>query len=155
MPQVGNDLGRTNRISIARCARYALWLIALGTCVLMFGCRDDGTTIWAKEVRSPDGHWLATAATKQWSGPGNAYVATSVYLKGTDSSQPPTEVLGFSNDSAYPSGVTNVTMEWVTPKHLNVAYGSHATLDFQAIKCAGIDISVSEPPTASQNAAHP
>jgi hypothetical protein len=121
---------------------WTIWLFAVTSSVLVSGCRDEGTTIWSKEVRSPDGSWLATAATKQWSGPGNAYVATSVYLKEKGSAQPPVEVLGFSNDSAYPSGVTNVTMDWVTPTHLNVTYGSHATLDFQAIKCSGIDISV-------------
>jgi hypothetical protein len=151
MPQLG-----TNFISILRrpIVQYgvrlrsalllALWLFTVTSCTLISGCRDEGTVIWSKEVRSPDGRWLATAATKQWSGPGNAYVATSVYLKEKDSAQPSVEVLGFSNDSAYPSGVTNVTMDWVTPKHLNVTYGSHATLDFQAVKCSGIDISVSD-----------
>jgi hypothetical protein len=132
--------------------RKAILLLVLGSCILVFGCRDEGTTIWSQGVRSPDGHWLATAATKQWSGPGNAYVATIVYLEGIDGSQPPAEVLGFSNDSAYPAGITNVKMEWITPNHLNVTYGGHATLDFQAIKCAGIDISVRDASTSTTNA---
>jgi hypothetical protein len=38
-------------------------------------------------------------------------------------------------------------MEWVTPTHLHVMYresagpGDHLNLDFQVVKCAGIDIS--------------
>lgn len=130
---------------------WATWVFTVASCALLSGCRDKGTIIWSKEMRSPDGRWLATAATRQWSGPGNAYVATTVYLKEKDSQEPPVEVLGFSNDSAYPSGVTNVTMDWVTPKHLNVTYGSHATLDFQAIKCSGIDISVSNSSMGTSN----
>jgi hypothetical protein len=158
MLQVGSNFKSIPRGPIvqygARLRSTLLWAIGFFTvasCMLMFGCRDEGTTIWSKEMRSPDGRWLATAATRQWSGPGNAYVATTVYLKQKDSQQPPVEVLGFSNDSAYPSGVTNVTMDWVTPKHLNVTYGSHATLDFQAVKCSGIDISVSNFSTGTSN----
>ena len=132
--------------------RAAVFIVVVGVCVLLTGCGDNGTTLWSQEVRSPDGQWLAIADTKQWSGPGNAYVATSVYLKQAASTQPPIKILGFSNESAYPSRIANVTIEWVAPKHLNVRYGSHATLDFQVIKCSGVDISVSEPPT--ENAAH-
>ena len=144
MPQIETTIDSPRRRPVVRrlTACSATWLIVVGITISLSGCRDDGTIIWSKEVGSPDGQWLASAATKQWSGPGNAYVATSVYLKGKDSSQPPIEVLGFSNDSAYPAGATSITMEWVTPKHLDVTYGSHATLDFQALKCAGIDISV-------------
>jgi hypothetical protein len=149
MPQVENDSVPRNWGLIVQCgagicavASKTISLLAVGACVLVYGCRNNGAIIWSKEVRSPDGHWLATAATKQWSGPGSAYVETDVSLKSSDSSQPPVEVLGFSNESAYPLGVTNVKMDWVTPKHLNVTYGRHATLDFQAVRCAGIDISV-------------
>jgi hypothetical protein len=149
MPQLGLDSASSNHGSINQLgaairsvARMVIALLIVGSLVLVSGCRDKGTTIWSKEVRSPDGQWLAAAATKQWSGAGTAYVATSVYLKWMGGSQPPIEILGFSNDSAYPSGITNVKMEWVTPKHLEVTYGSHAKLDFQAVKCNGIDISV-------------
>ena len=108
----------------------------------MSGCRDQGKIIWSNELPSPDGHWLASAVTRQWSGPGNAFVATTVYLKWTSGSQSPIEILGFENASAYPSGITNVKMEWITPSHLGVTYGPNATLNFQAIKCDGVGISV-------------
>jgi hypothetical protein len=127
--------------------RQVMLLLTIACAVLVTGCRDEGKTIWSAEIRSPDSRCLATANTKQWSGPGTAYVATSVYLKLIDNSATATQVLGFSNESAYPIGVTAVHMEWLTPKHLNVTYGSHATLDFQAIKFAGIDITVVGPST--------
>jgi hypothetical protein len=126
--------------------RNATALFVIACTVSLFGCRDAGKTIWSAEIRSPDGRWLATANTKQWSGPGTAYAATNVYLKLIDSSQPATEILAL-NESAYPVGETSVHMEWLTPKHLKVTYGSRATVDFQAVKCAGIDISAVGPST--------
>ena len=122
--------------------RKPISLLIFAICALAFGCKDDGTTIWSADTPSPDRNWVASAGTKQWSGPGTAYVGTSVYLKRRDDSMPPVEILEFANDSAYPTGITNVEMTWLTPSHLEVAYRGHATLNFQAVKCAGIDISV-------------
>jgi hypothetical protein len=119
----------------------------IAVCVAAIGCKDGGTTIWSADVRSPDKNWIASANTQQWSGPGTAYVATSVYLKRPDNSKPPIEILEFANDSAYPSGITNVEMNWLTPSHLEVAYKGHPSLNFQAIKCAGVDISIRSLPT--------
>ena len=52
------------------------------------------------------------------------------------------EILELSNESAYPSGITNVGMSWLTASHLELTYKGHASLNFQVVKCAGIDISV-------------
>jgi hypothetical protein len=77
-------------------------------------------------------------------GPGTAYDATSVYLKWIKGSHPPTQLLEFSHQYA----TMNLKMEWVTPTHLEVTYGAsarpgdHVSLDFQVVKCGGIDISV-------------
>lgn len=133
--------------------RKAISLITIGVCILLCGCGP--TTTWSAEVRSPDGDWLAVARSEQWSGPGNAYDATTVCLKRPKGSQPPMQVLGFSHQYA----TMNLKMEWVTPTHLHVTYGEsarpgdHVILDFQVVKCAGIDISVqylSGDPTESQ-----
>ena len=113
--------------------------IVIGLCALVFGCRDSAI-IWSAESRSPDGHWSASASTEQFGGPGTAYVATRVYLK--QDSQPPVEILQFANDSAFPSGITSVDMIWVNPTHLEVTYKGHATIDFQSVKCSGVDISL-------------
>jgi hypothetical protein len=52
------------------------------------------------------------------------------------------EILLLSNDTAYPLGITAVDMTWITPSHLNITYRGQATINFQAIKCAGVEISV-------------
>ena len=123
--------------------RKAISVIIVAIGVFLAGCRDNPTTTWTSEARSPDGLWLATARSQQWSGPGNAYDATTVYLKWVRGSQPAVEILGFSHQYA----TMNLKMEWLTPTHLNVMYGEsgkpgdHVSVDFQAIKCAGIEIS--------------
>ena len=121
--------------------RKIISIFLVAAFVLLCGCGP--TTTWTAEAQSPDGHWLATARSEQSGGPGNAYDATVVYLKWLKGSQPPTQVLLFSHQYA----TMKLKMEWVTPTHLNVKYGErgpgdHVNLDFQVIKCAGIDISV-------------
>jgi hypothetical protein len=125
--------------------RKVILLIIVGVCLLGAGCQDVATT-WSAEARSPDGRWLATARSQQWGGPGTAYDATTVYLKRITGSQAPTQVLVFSHEYA----TMNLRMEWVTPTHLDVAYGAsarpgdHVSLDFQVVKISGIDISVQD-----------
>jgi hypothetical protein len=108
------------------------------------GCKDSAV-IYSEEAKSPDGRWLASVSTEQYGGPGTAHLETTVYLKWVLSSTPPIEILSFSNNSAYPAGATKVKMNWVTPSHLNVVYNRNATLDFQAVKCADVSISVEGP----------
>jgi hypothetical protein len=110
------------------------------SCVLLFGCQQDVLTIWSAETRSPDGHWLATADTIQHFGPGTAGVETVVNLKFV--SNPATEILLFSHDGNDTSHTINLAMKWVTPSHLDVTYNGRASLDFQVIKCGGVEISV-------------
>jgi hypothetical protein len=133
--------------------RMATAFVILGICVLVSGCQDVATT-WSAEARSPDGLWLATARSQQWGGPGTAFDATTVYLKRIDGSQPSMQVLGFSHQYA----TMDLKLKWITPTHLEVTYGpsakpqDHVDLEFQAVKCAGIDISVrdtSSPTTAA------
>lgn len=122
--------------------RKAILLIVICVCALASGCRDY-TIVWSAESRSPDGYWLATANEKRGGGFGNAFDDMSVYLKRANVSESPIEVLEFSVASlASQSGTLNLTMKWETPSHLDVTYNGHAaTLDFQVVKCAGIDIS--------------
>jgi hypothetical protein len=125
------------------CATRVMSLITvIGVCLFGTCCTDVATT-WSAEANSPDGRWLATARTQQWGGPGTAYDATTVYLKQTDSSQPATQVLGFSHQYA----TMNLGMKWLTPTHLEVTYGpstragDRVSLDFQAIRYNGVEIS--------------
>ena len=111
----------------------------LAICAFASGCKDSAI-IWSTESQSPDKHFVASAHTEQFGGFGTAGVVTAVYLK--QSGQPPVMILCLSNESAYPSGITAVNMTWITPSHLRITYKGRATINFQAIKCAGVEISV-------------
>ena len=98
-------------------------------------------TTWVATLRSPDGHWLATACSQYGAGPGTAWAATSVYL--SQPSQPPVEVLAFDQQLI----LMHVAMKWLTPAHFEVSYGPRRPSDvigvnFQAVKLAGIDITL-------------
>ncbi len=129
-------------------------LLAACICILGAGCQDVATT-WSSQARSPDGRWVAIARSQQWGGPGTAYDATTVYLKqgGTErgslagllAGRPRAiEVLAFSHQYA----TMSLEMYWVTPTHLEVVYGpsrrpgDRVSLNFQAVKCADVKISV-------------
>ena len=124
-------------------ARAVVVSLIIVACALAYRC-TGGTTIWSAESKSPDGLYVASARTDQWAGPGTAYVSTSVYLKQSNSSQPPVEVLALSDDSAYPAGITSVEMSWLTPSHLDIKYKGHATIDFQAAIFQRVVISVQD-----------
>lgn len=131
----------------------AISIIIIGVCVLVSGCQD-APTIWMAEVRSPDGLWIASARTIQNGGFGSAHIDTIVYLKQSNVSQPPREVLRFSClgpaprpyvlDNANAGGTIDLTMKWVTPSHLDVTYDRHPDLYFQVVKYGGINISVQD-----------
>lgn len=123
----------------------AIRLVIIGVFALISGCRNSDV-IWSGESRSPDGYWLATAREERGGGFGNAYDSASVYLKQIKSTRPPVEIFEFSVGSlASQSGKLNLTMKWESPSHLDVTYNGHAaTLDFQVVKSAGIDISVQD-----------
>jgi len=115
--------------------------MAITACVFAFGCDKNPYTVWRAEARSPDSVFLATALGQQWSGPGNAYAATSVYLK--RGMQDSVEVLGFNNDY----GAMWLRMQWLTPRHLEVTYGPKTSADsisvaFQAVKFMDVEISL-------------
>ena len=71
----------------------------------------------------------------------------------TTGSQPPMLILAFSDGPPEP-GSMSVGMKWLTPTHLELTYKGHWTLDFQAVKCAGIDISVRDLSNETSSPAH-
>ena len=120
----------------------AIALIAVVVCLLMLGCRGS-QTVWSAEVRSPDGKMIATARAFANSGFGiSGAPATFVYLNWAAGSQSPTEILILDDESDTPDG-TKVDMKWLTPTRLELAYRSTVQhVGFQAVKFAGVDISV-------------
>ena len=119
---------------------WCILLLIFGLCVSISSC-DGPKTTWSAESRSPDGKMIATAYTIQTSGIGTGDPGTSVYLNWTTGSQSPTIILSFAEGPGEP-GNMNLGMNWLTPKHLELTYKGRRTLDFQAVKCHGVDISV-------------
>jgi hypothetical protein len=115
----------------------------IGSCLFVFACRGVETK-WSARAGFPDGQWVSIARTQQYGGPGTAADITTVYLQRIGVSESPVEILAFSHQQAR----MNLEMRWLTPTHLEVAYGpsakpwDHVSLDFQVVKIAGIDISV-------------
>jgi hypothetical protein len=107
-----------------------------------FGCRKGVETIWTAEVKSPDGQWLAKAQTDQRSGFGTDGTVTAVYLQPSNGARSPVLILAFSQNQNAQTSLIDLKMKWVDGKHLEVSYKEHPDLDFQAVKYAGINISV-------------
>jgi hypothetical protein len=117
-------------------ARATVVLSVLGLSLTLAGCGPDAASVWSGEAKSPSGRWVSTATTTQNGGPGTASVDTAVYLRWSASSAPPTLILGLSNETAYPVGVTAVRMTWLTEDRIDLGY-CEGTVGFQAIQAGG------------------
>jgi hypothetical protein len=120
----------------------ALSVFAIGAVLFIFGCRKGADIIWKAEARSPNGQWLATAETDQQSGFGTDGATTVVYLRPVNGSRPPVQILSFSQNEHAQTSLIDLNLKWVDETHLDVSYKEQPNLDFQAVKYAGIDISV-------------
>jgi hypothetical protein len=127
----------------------AMWLAAVLLCVVASGCKDV-KTIWSTESRSPDGQWVALAHTDQYGGPGAAGIVSTVSLRQIKGRQDKIEILQLSQDA---TGV-DLKLNWLTPTHLEITYRQPASVDFQAIKCGGIDISTRDLSSNSTSVVH-
>jgi len=137
--QQDNVINMTSRPR--RCSDSISFLVFVVS-VLVCGCQDV-RTVWSAEARSPDGNSLASASMVAHYGPGTAGAESSVYLKNIHDSSAPLLILGFFHHEKNLSSTINLTMKWASPSHLEVTYdGRAASLDFQAIKSNGVEISV-------------
>lgn len=110
--------------------------VTLACCALLSGCRS--APVWSGEAKSPDGKTIATASTFQDAGFLSGEAQTTVYLNWQVGSQSKTLILAYSDGpTAHDMGVD---MKWLTPTHLELSYKGQRSLDFQAVKCNGIDI---------------
>ena len=133
-----SQIGITKRATVSRpTIRWTILLLTISVCVTLSGCKS-AVTIWSTESSSPDGQWRAIARTDQYSGPGNAALLTTVYLKATKGRKDSIEVLLFMQNTKS----IDLKMNWVTSSHLEVTYSQPAEIDFQAIRCGGVDISL-------------
>ena len=121
--------------------RKALWFLVLAVFAMGMGC-GAGETIWSAEARSPDGHWLATAQTVQTGGFGTGVTTTDVNLKWIKGSDRPETILVFVHDPRSVPDTIHLSMNWVTPSHLEVTYDGHPRMNFQVVKYGDVEISL-------------
>ena len=148
MPQIG-----TGRVAFqAGALRNLRRLFGPGTvltlmfCVLSISCKNTERT-WSAQAKSPDGRYVVTAETLRPGGWGTGAPAqTTVDLNYTSGHQSSSEILTFVDGSGGPDGM-NVGIKWLGPTQLELSYKGHPTIEFQAVKCRGIDISTREADT--------
>jgi hypothetical protein len=124
-----------------KCRRIPLLLTML-VMLSVGGCRKGVETIWRAEARSPNGQWLASAQTDQRSGFGTDGAITTLYLTPTNGSRSAVQVLSFSQNEHAQTSLIDLKMQWRDSTHLDVSYRDNPTLDFQAVRYAGIEISI-------------
>jgi len=123
---------------------------AFTTLGLLMGCHDP--TVWKKDVRSPDGAWVAIARTKQWGGFGSAWIETTVSIQkldGTVNRGKPFDVLSYPSSGpiakAYVLSIENadpdLKMTWATPLHLEIAHRTPIDPDLAVVRFADVTIS--------------
>ena len=116
------------------------------------GCRYD-PTVWKKDVRSPDGAWLAIARTKQWGGFGSAWVETTVSIQRVDKTVnqgEPFDVFSYPGGGTIPKTYVlsdenldpDLRITWVSPTHLQIVHQSPINPDLEVIRFSNVDINI-------------
>jgi hypothetical protein len=118
-------------------AGTVLVLTVFGIC----GC-NLGKPTWTISTKSPDGKFIATANSYINSGWGTDSADTEVDLNYTTGSQKPTNVLVLPDVRYNSTDPALLRLTWHDSTHLQIDYYGHEEPTFQAIKFAGINISL-------------
>lgn len=110
----------------------------MGLGSLTTGC-DGGPEIIPKEKsKSPDGYWTVTTQLERWTGPGNNYMTSEVYISRTADNRKPELILSLSIPT---QDMGDVAVTWRDKDHLELMYRKGLEVDFQVVKYGGLDIS--------------
>jgi hypothetical protein len=126
---------RNSCLGLRSAWRLAIFLL----CVFVSGCGRDAATISSTKSISPDGLWVAEAHTDQYGGPGTAGIISTVSLNRVTGRQDKIEVLQLSHNV---TTSIDLKLNWLTSSHLEITYNQASSVDFQAIRAAGMDITV-------------
>ena len=108
-------------------------------------------TVWIKNLRSPDGAWIATATTRQWGGFGLAWIETTVSIRKIDktvSEGKPFDVFSYPGGGRIPKTYVlspenvdaDLQVTWLTPSHLQIGHKSPVEPGLAVIRFANIDV---------------
>jgi hypothetical protein len=122
--------------------RKAAFFMVLGAFILASGCKES-QTIWSAEAKSSDGKMIVTARAVANGGFGISGAATTfIDLNWTTGSQKPAQILSLENESDALDDA-KVGINWLGPSHLELTYmKGRQHIGFQAVKYAGVDISL-------------
>jgi hypothetical protein len=126
---------------LPRLRNFDVLLLLFSACLALSAC-EGPVTAWSAESRSPDGRWIATAEAIETNGIGVGDPGTFVSLNWTSGGQVPRLILALSPYLSSSPPITKVGMNWLTPTHLELTYSGKMTVNFQAIRCDGVEISV-------------
>lgn len=101
------------------------------------GCKA-ADTVWSTRTLSPDNQWIASAETKRYGGFGSAGIQSTVTLQRQNGPDERLPVLQLSQDQIN----VQLTLRWLSPAQLDISYEGRASVDFQAVKCGGITITL-------------
>jgi hypothetical protein len=130
--------------------RKMILLMVLAVFVMGTGCGASEKT-WSTESQSPDGRWLAIAQTVQTGGFGTSTTTTDVSLKWTKGSDRPETILVFIHDPSSVPDTIHLSLNWVAPSHLEVAFDGHPRINFQVVKYGDVEISLRDLSKAAPN----
>jgi hypothetical protein len=112
--------------------------LVLGLCLCASAC-DDTEIAWKVQSKSPDGYWIAEAINTMAGGFGDSTDTTNVFLTMAKNEKFRSVVISLSPEGARSGGVK---LTWLSKRHLEVQYDGKTEVDFQAIKCADVEISL-------------
>lgn len=120
--------------------RISSKLLAAAVATVLSGCGANPVTTWSAQFRSPGGNWVAVARTYQYSGPGNGYVDTRLYLRSDYGEKKEVMTLDYVGIGS------EMSVRWTAPSHLQVTFRKHVEIDFEAIIFSTVTITVRNPP---------
>jgi hypothetical protein len=121
-----------------RLVRGKLLLFAVAA-VALSGCGANPVTTWSAQFPSPDGKWTAVARTYRYSGPGNDYVDTRLYLRSDYEGKKEEMVLEYVDIGK------EMSVVWTAPSHLQVTLRKHVDIDFETVIFSTVTITVRNP----------
>jgi hypothetical protein len=134
--------GETEMGDFVSAPNTLLLLLVISTAFVCSGCNGQ-ETIWSAEAKSPDGKVVAVARASLYN-KGLSIISgieTNVCLDWDGDRGSPTLVLSLA-DASDSAADSTVDMRWLSPTHLEIAFSGNQTVAFQAVKWAGVDISV-------------
>jgi hypothetical protein len=125
-------------------------LIAFTIAWSLVGCRYD-PIVWKKDLRAPDGAWIARARTDQWGGFGSAYVATTVSLvrvDGTYNKGEAFDILSYPGGGPIPKTYVlsddnadrNLQLKWVSPTQLEITHLAPIEPTLEVVRFGNVDV---------------